>query len=92
MDPDNLQGAVNSTSYAKRASDEEMMERDKFLARSMLDSNVDEHCGCKQPLEEEDSNDDESVPLEKDEESIKVLPRAHKRVKWQAAKQMEEDM
>jgi len=92
IDPDNLEGAVNSTPYAKRASDEEMADRYRILARLMLDDNVDEHCGCKQPLEQEDSNEDESVPLENTEESIIVSPRAHKRAKRQAAKQLEEDM
>ena len=46
----------------------------------MLDKDIDEHCGCKRPHEDEDSNDEESVPLENDKESIKV------------AKQLEEDM
>ena len=49
--PHNLQGAVNSTVYAKRASDEEMTLRRMILARLMLDDNLDEYCGCNRPRE-----------------------------------------
>ena len=80
--PHYLQGAVNDTLYAKQAFDEEMMLRRMILACLMLDGDCDEHCGCKQPCEEEDSNDDKSVPLENKEESIIVSPH----------EQLEEDM
>ena len=54
----------------------------------MLDGDCEEHGGCKGPHEEEDSNDEASVPLEMAEESMKVSPRAHKRAKRQAAEQL----
>jgi hypothetical protein len=55
IDEDNLQGIVNTTPYAKRASDKEMAERWMLLSKSMLDDDLSETCGCKRPRDDEDS-------------------------------------
>ena len=57
----------------------------------MLDGACDEHCACKRPRKEEDSNYEDSVPLENNEEWVKVSPRTHKQVMQKAAEQLEED-
>ena len=52
---DTLRGIVNSTCYAKRASDEQMAERWTLLLKSMLDDDLSETCGCKRPRDDEES-------------------------------------
>jgi len=52
---DTLRGIVNSTPYAKRASDKEMAERWMLLSKAMLDDDLSETCGCKRPRDDEDS-------------------------------------
>ena len=77
IDEDTRRGIVNSTPYAKRASDEEIMERYRLLAASMLDGNAHEHCGCKTSRDEDDTLLEQSA-------------REHKRAKRALRKEIEE--
>ena len=79
---DTLRGIVNSTCYAKRASDEQMAERWMLLSKSMLDDAVDETCGCKR------SHDDDESLLEQSAVEQKRAKRALRK----AAKEYEEAM